>query len=388
MRKNFKYRIYPSRKQRNILNAQLEECRWLYNHFLEERKSAYESTGKSPNSYDQCASIPKLALSRPSLRSVNAQVLQNVAGRLDLAFKHFFRRVKNGDKPGYPRFKGTGWYKSITFPQVTFTNGAPNGCSILDDGLLRVDRRIGTVKIKYHRPMEGRAKTCTIKRTRTGKWFAFFACEIDDPYPLPKSKKQIGIDMGLTTFAAMSDGTSIKRRRFFKEEEKALAKAQQKLSKAKKGTTERAGQRRVVARVYERMTNKRENFVHQASRKIVNKYGFIAVEDLEINHMKSKGEKPVRKSINDVAWSSFFALLFYKAESAGRTIVKVNPAYTSQTCSSCDHRQKMPLDKRIFKCKNCKTSFDRDHNAALNVLSLGLQAMGVSLKASKVRPLE
>jgi len=365
MLKTFKYRIYPTKKQVRIMNQWLEECRWLFNHFLAERKEAWEKEQRSINYHSQATSLPALKEQRPSLANVHSQVLQNVAVRIDLAFKAFFRRVKAGEKPGYPRFRGKGRYDSFTFPQSGFT---------LDGNILRLSK-IGNVKVVLHRPVEGQIKTCTIKRSSTGKWYVMFSCEWE-PVPLPENSQAVGIDVGLYSFATLSTGEQIKNPKFFRQEEKALAKAQRKLSKTERGTPERKKYRKVVARIHERIVWKRQDFIHQHSRKIVNRFGIIAVEDLNVNRMVHN--HCLAKSISDAAWSGFFQLLAYKAAWAGRQFVAVNPAYTSQTCSSCGHRQKMPLSERVFKCPCCGLELDRDHNAAVNILGLGLQSLGIN----------
>jgi putative transposase len=190
---------------------------------------------------------------------------------------------------------------------------------------------------------------------------------------------QVGIDVGLNTFATLSDETEIANPRFFRKEETALAKVQRKHSKLAKGTLERRKHRKAVARVHERIAWRRENFTHQESRQIVNRYGIIAVEDLHVNRMTQT--HGLAKSIADASWSAFFAQLSHKAEEAGRQFVKVNPAYTSQTCSTCGHRQKMPLSERVFDCPCCHAQLDRDLNAALNIRALGLQGLGLSEEA-------
>jgi putative transposase len=238
--------------------------------------------------------------------------------------------------------------------------------------------KIGSVKMAYHRPIKGKIKTCTIQRSSTGKWYVSFsgACE---PERLPEYPGQVGIDVGLKTFATLSNAEEIDHPRFFRKEEKALAKVQRKHSKLVKGTPERRKHRKVVARVHERIKWRRDNFTHQESRKIVNTFGIIAVEDLTVNRMLHN--HCLAKSIADAAWSAFFAQLSSKAEEAGRVFIKVNPAYTSQTCSQCGHRQKMPLSERVYHCPCCLLSLDRDLNASLNILALGLQGLGLSLEA-------
>ena len=369
MLKNFQYRIYPTKKQQKKLTLALEECRWLYNHLLASRKNAYEQDGKGLTCYQQQATYPMLKEQRPSLNGVHSQVLQNVAVRIDLAFKAFFRRCKAGEKPGYPRFKGYGRYDSFTYPQ--------SGFSITHDDRVTLSK-IGSIKMVYHRPMKGKVKTCTVHRSSTGKWYICFSCECE-PRILESVEACVGIDVGLKTFASLSTGEEIANPRFFRKEEKALAKVQRKHSQLAKGTPQRRKHCKVVARVHERIKFRRDNFTHQQSRSIVDRFGVICVEDLTVNRMVHN--HCLAKSIVDASWSAFFAQLSCKAEEAGRQFIKVNPAYTSQTCSVCGHRQKMPLSERVFDCPCCHAHLDRDLNAALNIRALGLQGLGLSLEA-------
>ncbi len=365
MLKNFQYRLYPTKKQRHLLEATLEECRWLYNHLLENRKTAYEQDGKSLSCYGQMNTYAVLKEQRPSLTTVHSQVLQNVAVRIDLAMKAFFRRVKAGEKPGYPRFKGYGRYDSFTFPQ--------SGFSITHDERVTLSK-IGSVKMVYHRPVKGTIKICTLHQSSTDKWYVTFACETE-PERLEPLATQVGIDVGLKTFATLSDGQAIENPRFFRKEEKALGKVQRKHSKLAKGIPERRKHRKVVARVHERVKFKRDNFTHQESRRIVDQFGVICVEDLHVNRMLHN--HCLAKSISDAAWSAFFSQLRAKAEEAGRQLVTVNPASTSQTCSRCGHRQKMALSERVYQCPCCLLSLDRDLNASKNIVSVGLHTLGI-----------
>src|SRR2546421_3887258 len=369
MRKMFQYRIYPTRKQVHKLNEILEECRWLYNHLLENRKHAYAHTGKGLSCYEQQSTYPLLKQERSTLERVHSQVLQNVAVRIDLAFKAFFRRCTAGENPGFPRFRGRDRYDSFTFPQ--------SGFRITHDGRVTLSK-IGSVKMVSHRPIKGKVKTCTVQRSSTGKWYVSFSCECE-PERLSEAPSQVGIDIGLKTFATLSNGEEIANPRFFRKEEKALAKVQRKHSQLAKGTRQRRKHRKVVARVHERIAFRRDNFTHQESRQIVDRFGMIAVEDLHVNRMTHN--HCLAKSIADASWSEFFSKLSCKAEEAGRQLVKVNPAYTSQTCSTCGHRQKMPLDVRVFDCPCCHVHLDRDLNASLNIRSLGLQALGLAIEA-------
>src|SRR6185312_12409918 len=203
MRKMFQYRIYPTKKQETRLNATLEECRWLYNHLLEKRKTAYEHEARSLPCYEQQSTYPMLKQERPSLKTVHSQVLQNVAVRLDLTFKAFFRRCKAGENPGYPRFRGASRYTSFTYPQSGFQMDAQGKLSASG---------IGHLKIIWHRPPRGKIKTLTIQRSATDKWYACFSCEVD-PQRLPANTSQVGIDVGLKTFATLSNADEIENPR-------------------------------------------------------------------------------------------------------------------------------------------------------------------------------
>jgi putative transposase len=362
MLKNYQYRIYPTKKQQRTLDAHLEECRILYNQLLEMRNTAYERDGISLSCFQQQKTYPVLKEHRPSLGQVHSQVLQNVAVRVDLAYKAFFRRCKTGQKPGYPRFKGSGRYDSITYPQ--------SGFSLTHDDRVCLSK-IGTIKMVSHRPIKGTIKICTVHRSSTGKWYVTFSV-MCDPVRLQDNPRAVGIDVGLKTFATLSNGEEIANPRFFRNEEKALAKVQRKHARLKKGTKERRRHRKVIARVHERTKWRRDNFTHQHSRKIVNTFGTICVEDLHVKRMVHN--HCLAKSLSDAAWSQFFEHLSCKAEEAGRTLLKVNPAHTTQDCSRCHHRQKMPLRVRTSHCPCCFLVIDRDLNAAINILGLGLQS--------------
>jgi len=350
--------------------AILDSCRWLYNQFLEQRKTLWETQKKGISCYGQIAELPKFVAENPSLENVYSQTKQNIAVRIDLAFQAFFRRCKAGEKPGYPRFRGKGWYNSFTYPQ------ANNSFKLTENDTRIYLSKVGNVKIKLHRKLQGVMKTCVVKRNPTDKWYVCISCDEVVSKKVNASKKQVGIDVGLKTFATLSDGGAIENPRFFKQSEKALAKAQRKLSKQIKGTQARARVKQVVGRVHEKIANRRDDFTHQESRRIVNAYGTIAIEDLNIKNMIVKGQfSAIRKGIADVAWSEFGKRLAYKAENAGRQFVAVNPAYTSQDCSGCGNRQKMKLSDRTYVCPVCGIKMDRDLNAAKNILSVGLHTL-------------
>ena len=341
---------------------------FFYNLCLEQRILAYEELDLSLTKYDQLMMLPLLKNERSSLRAVHSQVLQDIVIRLDKSFDGFFRRCAVGEKPGFPRFRSAARFDSFTYPQ--------SGFRVLE-GRIKLSK-IGILRIKQHRPIEGKVKTCTLRRDASGDWYVALSCEVESK-PLPQNERAVGIDMGLENWAYLSDGTIIENPRFFKKEEQALAKAQRKLAPMEKGTVKRNKQRKVIAKIHERVRNKRSDFCHKASRTIVNTYQYICVEELEIQEMLEGSALGSRmsKSIADASWDQFCRFLSYKAEDAGRKIGFVKPAYTSQDCSKCGHRGKKKLSERIHRCSRCGYSTHRDLNAAENILALGLDGLGV-----------
>ncbi|TQD23512.1 RNA-guided endonuclease TnpB family protein [Methanolobus vulcani] len=366
MRKTYKFRIYPTKPQQKQMERSLELCRQVYNRTLAERKTAYEERGETLSKYTLNKLLPEWKKEKPEYKEVFSQTLQEVQERVDLAFKHFFRRVRNGEKPGYPRFKGKGWYDSFTYPQMGFK---------LEDNFLYLSK-IGNVRVKVHREVEGDIKRIIVRRSACKKWYVSLTTECEDiEIPERNMEHVVGIDMGLSSFATLSDGTAIYNPRFFRKEEKELAKAQRKLSKATKGSPERKKAIRVVQRVHERIANKRYDFIHRLSKRLVDDYSFIAFEDLNIKNMLKN--HCLAKSISDAAWNMLISATKYKAESAGSLVALVNPANTSKMCSRCGLLVEKTLADRTHECNSCGLVLDRDHNAAINILRLGLQSVGI-----------
>ena len=367
MRKTFKYRLYPTKLQITKMNNILESTRWVYNETIALRKNAWETEKKSISLYDTHKEMTQWKIKKPELNNVFSQVLQNAQLRVDLAFKAFWRRCKAGEKPGFPRFKGKGWYDSITYPQ--------SGFRLYNDSvyLSKIDR----VKIILHRPIEGVIKTCTVKRTPTGKWYVYFSCEVEKPEPLPKTGKVVGIDLGLTTYIQCSDGNKIDKPRFFKEEQKALTQVQQRI--------QNKSNRHAEALIHECIANKREDFCHKTSKKLVDKYDSIFHENLNVKNMLE--QKKFSKSISDAAWSTLIQYMTAKAESAGRVIVTVDPRGTSQRCSQCGAVVPKTIDVRTHNCSHCGFKTSRDLNSALEILRLGLESVERPLPRRKAKAL-
>jgi putative transposase len=364
MLKAFKYRIYPSHAQETTLEGWLAHCCELYNAALQERRDAWKICKKSITYKEQQNQLPEIKECRTEFGNIHSQVLQDTLKRLDKAFDNFFRRVKTGDKAGFPRFRSHTRYDSFTFPQSGFA---------IKNGKLSLSK-IGKVKIKLHRAIEGKIKTCTIRRSSTGKWYACLSVECEAE-ALPVSKESIGVDVGIKEFTVLSNGEAIANPKFFRKEEKRLAKAQRKLSAAKKGSSEHKKCRKVAAQVHDHIANKRRDFAHQESRKLVNRFGIIVFEKLNIRGMLKN--HCLAKSIADAAWSQLVNFTSYKAENAGRRMVQVNPRNTSKMCSGCGELAEIDLSVRIFHCTGCGLTLDRDHNAAINILRLGLQSPGL-----------
>ena len=390
----YKFRLYPTCKQFARLQETLDACRNLYNAALTERRDAYtfhvrqhpnyydEPTRKERsreiaiNYYSQANQLPEIKDLREEYTDIHSQVLQDVLRRVQKAFDAFFRRCKNGEEPGYPRFQGKGRYDSFTYPQ--------SGFSLTHDNRVCLSK-LGSIKVKFHRQIKGTIKTCTIKREGDA-WYVVFACEVE-PERLGDNADAIGIDLGLLHFATLSTGETIENPRHYRKAEKRLERVQQALSRKKRGSTRRRKAVKQVGKVHRKIANQRKDFLHKASRQLVNAYGTIVFEELQPANM-SRRPKPkqdetgkylpngaaakggLNKSIVDAGWAMFQQFCTYKAENAGRAVLFVNPKYTSQVCSGCGTVKKKELSERWHSCE-CGTELDRDHNAALNILRLG-----------------
>jgi putative transposase len=314
---------------------------------------------------------------REEYKDIHSQVLQDTLKRVDTAFRNFFRRVKSGEKPGYPRFQGKDHYDSFTFPQGGFAI----------DGNKLILSKIGAIKIKQHRPLTGKVKTCTIKREGE-HWYVCLACEVEECPRTPYSDEVVGIDLGVSKLATLSTGDVIANPRHYRKAEAKLAQAQQSLSRKKRGSHRRKKAVKVVAKLHRKTRNQRNDYLHKHSRWLVDTYETIVFEDIAPANL-SKRAKPkqdeetgqylpngaaaksgLNKSILDAGWNQFITFCQYKAASAGTSVVLVNPRYTSQICSSCGTVKKKQLSERWHSCE-CGCELDRDHNAAINIARLG-----------------
>ena len=366
MRKSFVYRLYPNKAQSDKLDSHLNTARGLYNSALQERRDAWKCQRKSLNYYDQARELKELRRDIPEVAELNFSATQDILRRLDKSFKAFFRRIEAGEKAGYPRFKRSDRFNSITFPVYG------DGIKLRDDRLYV--QNIGLVKIKMHRPLEGEINTVTVKRD-CGKWYVSFSNTVEIKL-LSSSNKEVGIDVGLEYFATLPEGEPIQNPRYLREAETTLSKAQRKISRRKKGGRNRRKAVALLAQHHQRVRNQRADFAHKEARKIVTNYGYIAVEDLKIKNMVHN--RHLAKSISDASWGVFMDCIAYKAEEAGRIFTRVSPNGTSQTCAFCGTTVPKSLSVRTHNCPHCGISVPRDFNSALNILALGRSVWDVT----------
>lgn len=363
MRKTYRYRLYPTYAQHQALDAQLGEACHLYNAALQERRDAYHTRKVSLNYYDQANQL-KAIRQAGDLGLANFSACQDVLRRVDKTFKAFFRRIKTGQQAGYPRFKSRRRFDSYTFPSYG------DGCRLTDDRLYL--QGVGHIKIKLHRPVAGAIKTITVKR-ECGKWYACFSAEVLTE-PLPAIDSRVGLDVGLTAFATLNDGTEIKNPRYYRKAQARLRLAQRRVARRKRGGKNRRKAVVLLQKAHAHVQNQRSDFHHQTARALVDTYGVIAVEDL---HIKGLASGMLAKSVNDAGWSAFISKLIYKAVEAGRQLVQVPPRGTSQTCL-CGAAVPKTLSQRWHSCEACGLSQARDHVSAQLILGLGLSLLGLT----------
>ncbi len=349
----YKYRIYPSRKQKDRLLNQFKICKEIYNTLLAENKKLWTT-----NKFDFNNLVKDIKITCPEYYSqAHSQVLQNVSDRLHKAFNSFFKRIKeNAKEKGYPRFKSR--IKSIIYPQ--------SGFKFLNQRRLYASK-IGSIPIVLHRVPKGKIKTLAIKVNKANQWFAVFSCEIENMgknHSFPTNSK-IGIDVGIENFATLSNGEVIDNPRYLIKSERKLKLLGRRLSRKKKGSNNRNKARFRLAKQHIKVVNQRTDFQHKLSRSLSFQYSIIAVEDLNIKSLIP--DNYLAKHINDASWSRFIQMLSYKAVISGGQLIKVNPRNTSKTCSNCGTIIEMPLSKRTFKCPKCGIVLHRDLNASINI---------------------
>ena len=363
MRRAFKYRIYPNKNQLRELGISLETHRRLYNACLGQRKESYEIEKATIKYKDQSAWFKLERTTNPFFARLNFSSAQATMRRLDKAFVAFFRRVKAGEKPGYPRFRGRDRYNSIEYPK--YGDGIR-----LNGNRLRV-QHVGVIRVKLHRPFQGQVKTVTLKRVGE-KWYVILSCDLGDVTIEPSINPPVGVDVGLKVFLSKSDGSAPEPNpRYLKTALPELRRKARSVARKRKGGKNRRKAVRKLASVHTKVKNLRSEHHHQVALRLVRRYGLIAVECLSIKNMLKNDR--LARSISDVAWNNFLLTLRSKAESAGVVFVDVNARGTSQECSACGQVVPKNLSQRWHSCP-CGCSLDRDENAARNILARGLQA--------------
>lgn len=370
MIKTYKFRIYPNRKQEIKLNHILELSRFTYNKQLELKIKKYKEDKNNLTYFDLNSNLSRLKEEYPKLKQIHSQVLQNIDKRISLAFNNFFRRIKNKETVGFPRFKSKNRYDSITYPQSGF----------------KLERRlyiskIGIVNITKHRQIQGKIRTLTIKKTPSNKWFTYFCVECEKTQKIQLTQdKQIGIDLGLNHFYATSEGNLIRSPRYSIISENKLRVLCRQHSKKIKGSKNRQRSRLRLAKMYEKISNQRLDFLHKESRKLVNRYSMIAVEKLNIKNLQKN--KYLAKFIADASWNKFIQLLSYKVEETGGELVKINPRGTSQYCI-CGNKVQKRLSTRIHNCDKCGTVMNRDIMSAILIKDLAFNGTTVGSTGCK-----
>jgi putative transposase len=377
VRKAYKYKLKPTPAQERQLEEVLWRCRTLYNTALEQRITLYRQRGVFRSQYEQEAELKDLRAAMPEYAAIHSHVLQDVLARLEKTYQAFFRRVKAGQTPGFPRFHGQERYNSFTYKE--FGNGARLD-GILDNGFI-VLSKIGRMVVRWSRPLEGTPKSVTISREADG-WYVCISCADVPTQPLEPTGQETGIDLGLESFATLADGTMIHNPRCYRKAERRLKTAQRKVARRKKGSNRRCKAVKLLAKAHQKVRRQRQDFQHKSALQLVRNYDVIYHEDLQAANMLKNHH--LAKSIADAGWSQFLSILNHKAACAGRSVVAVNPAYTSQTCSGCGAVVKKELSVRWHACPDCGTSLHRDHNEAKNIERLGQSRQGgVALAASE-----
>lgn len=372
MEKAYKFRIYPNKQQSELI-AQTFGCkRWVYNHFLAERIEVYEKEKRTIGRFEQDKRLTRHKKEIEWLRVPDKCALQNALVDLDTAYQNFFRRVKRGEKPGFPKFKS-----KRNRCQSYRTNCTNNNIKLFDKNIQLP--KLGRVECRVSKQIEGRIISATVSQNPSGKCFVSVVCTDIEVKPLEKTESVVGVDLGLKDLAITSDGQLFTNPKHFTKSQKKLAKLQHKLSRKQKGSNNREKARVKVARLHEHIANQRLDNAHKLTSELVRNHDLIAIETLAPQNMVKN--RRLAKAIGDAGWGEIARQLEYKCAWYGKELVKVDRFFpSSQACNACGFKNidAKKLSVREWDCPECKTHHDRDINAAKNILGEGLRVLSVA----------